>query len=253
MTRKVFGAWLLVFAALTGCVSVNPKVGVSGKDAARANVQLGVAYMQQGNLLLAKEKLERAEKQDPRNLELHTAMALLSERLGKNDDAARHYQAALRLDPQSAVLANTYAVFQCKAGKVDEAVELFDRAANDGLYNTPWVALTNGALCLRSNKRGADAVSRLDRALALRPDYVSAVVELGDLHIELGHADQAKAVVDRYVLLGRKSPEVLLVGVRAALANGDKNAADDYARRLRRDHPNSAQARSLAQLLRDRG
>jgi hypothetical protein len=39
------------------------------------------------------------------------------------------------------------------------------------------------------------------------------------------------------------------VGVRAAMAEGDRGVADNYARLLRRDFPDSAQARALPQLL----
>ena len=41
------------------------------------------------------------------------------------------------------------------------------------------------------------------------------------------------------------TPEVLLVGVRARCAMGDRPAADNYARRLRRDFPTSVETRQL--------
>jgi type IV pilus assembly protein PilF len=244
---SVLGAALVV---ITGCITTGdqgrPK---SETDAAISNVKLGVAYMQQGNLPLAKEKLERAEKQDPKNIEVHTSLAILYERLGRNEDAEREYQAALRLAPDSAEVANNYAVFLCRTGKVEPAIKLFETAAKDQLYRTPWAAHTNAGVCLRSNKRGADAVPHFERALAMRPDYSDAVRELGDLQLELGHPEISLNVVDRYLAIGRVSPDVLLVGVRAALARGDRVVADNYARRLRRDFPNSASTRALSQLL----
>ena len=243
----VVGSALAVFA---GCITTGDTGrAVSETDAATSNVKLGVAYMQQGNLPLAKEKLERAEKQDPKNIEAHTSLAILYERLGRNEDAERQYQAALRIAPDSAEVANNYAVFLCRTGKVEPAIKLFETAAKDQLYRTPWAAHTNAGVCLRSNKRGADAVPHFERALAMRPDYSDAVRELGDLQIELGHPEISLNVVDRYLAIGRASPDVLLVGVRAALARGDRVVADNYARRLRRDFPNSASARALAQLL----
>jgi hypothetical protein len=42
---------------------------------------------------------------------------------------------------------------------------------------------------------------------------------------------------------------VLLVGVRAALADGDRPGADNYARLLRRDFASSTQTAALPQLL----
>ena len=161
--------------------------------------------MQQGNLPLAKEKLERAEKQDPKNIEAHTSLAVLYERLGRNEDAERQYQAALRYAPDSAEVANNYAVFLCRTGKVEPAIKLFETAAKDQLYRTPWAAHTNAGVCLRSNKRSADAVPYFERALAMRPDYADAVRELGDLQLELGHPEISLNVVDRYLAIGRAS------------------------------------------------
>ena len=49
------------------------------------------------------------------------------------------------------------------------------------------------------------------------------------------------------------TPDVLLIGVRAAIVRGDRTAAENYARRLRRDFPNSAQTRVLPQLMPTQG
>jgi type IV pilus assembly protein PilF len=240
---------VLSTALATACVSSNPHRPVDEKEAAEANVRLGTAYMQQGNLPLAKEKLEKAEKQDPRSFEVQYAMALLSEQLQQNSDAERHYQSALKLAPNNAGVSNAYASFLCRSSKVDAALKMFDTAMHDPLYGTPWVASTNAAICLRSDKRNADAVPYLERAIAQRPDYFPAVIELADLQISIGKPDLARKAVDGFLQIGRKSADVLLLGVRAAMAQGDRSGTDLYARLLRRDFPDSAQTRALPQLL----
>jgi type IV pilus assembly protein PilF len=241
---------------LAGCVtSSTPQSSkVSDTDAAVANIKLGVAYIQQGQLALAKDKLDRAVKQDPRNVEGQTAMAFLQERLNEPEEAERYYRNAQRLAPDNAEVANNYAVFLCRTGKIDKALDMFDTAARNPLYRTPWAAMTNSAVCLRSVKRNQEALPYLERALALRPTYVEAVLELGDTQLELGRPDPASIAVERYLSKGgTPTPEVLLVGVRAALATGDRTAADNYARLLRRDFPNSQQTRSLSQLMQGKG
>jgi type IV pilus assembly protein PilF len=236
---------------LAGCVSTGSSSNrtTDDKEAARANVQLGVAYMQQGNLALAKDKLERAWKQDSKNFEAAWALASLSERLEQPQEAERFYQTSMRLAPDNPEIANAYAVFLCKNDAVDRALPVYERVVRDPLYRTPWAAATNAAVCLRSDKRQADAAPWLERALALRPDYVPAVVELADLRISTSQPAEARAAVDRFLAIGRKSADVLLIGTRAALAAGDRAGAEAYARQLRRDFPNSAQASALQQLL----
>jgi type IV pilus assembly protein PilF len=240
---------LSALLALAACTSSNPNRPIDAKEAAGANVRLGTAYLQQGNLPLAKEKLEKAEKQDPRSYEVQYAMALLSEQLNQVSEAEKHYQSALKLAPNNAGVSNAYAVFLCRNEKIDQALKLFDTTMRDPLYATPWVSATNAAICLRSDKRNADAVPYLERAIALRPDYFPAVIELADLQIGAGKPDLARRAVDNFLQIGRKSADVLLVGVRAAMAQGDRSGSDLYARLLRRDFPDSAQTRALPQLL----
>jgi type IV pilus assembly protein PilF len=253
MISRTRGALLLAaFSSLlfTACVTTRSDGRqISNKDAATANVELGVAYMQQGQFQLAKDKLERAEKQDPNNFKVHWAMASLSEQLNQPAEAEAHYKAALRLSPDNVDISNTYAVFLCKSNKVDEALPLFDAVIRNRLYRTPWAAAANAGVCLRADKRNADAEVYLQRSLALLPTFTTAVVELSDLQISLGKPAAAVTTIDTFLGLGRKSPDVLLVGVRAALAKGDRSAAENYARLLRRDFPGSPQIPLLPQLL----
>jgi type IV pilus assembly protein PilF len=81
---------------------------VDNKEAARANTQLGVAYLRQGNMNQAKEKLEKAEKQDPRSHEVQYALALFSERMNQPADAD-HYRAALKLAPNNGEIRAEFA------------------------------------------------------------------------------------------------------------------------------------------------
>jgi type IV pilus assembly protein PilF len=95
--KMAAGAVAMALAlGLPGCVTTgSPEhTKVSDTDAAVANIKLGVAYIQQGQLALAKEKLDRAVKQDPHNVEGQTSMAFLQERLGNPTEAERYYRKA---------------------------------------------------------------------------------------------------------------------------------------------------------------
>lgn len=240
---------------LAGCVSTGaPDRKSNMKKAAEANMELGMHYMQLGQLQTAKDKLDSAEKQDPENFRVHWALATLSERIDKPADAERQYKDAVRLAPKDSALANAYAVFLCKTGKADEAVPLFETVMRDKLYGNPAVAATNAGMCLKSNKRNADAAKQLELALSLRPNHTEAVIQLADTQLALGNADAGRKLVDHYLSAPNPSeralmPDVLVVGVRVALAQGERPAADNYARLLMRDFPKSPQAQALPQLL----
>ena len=236
---------------LGGCVAIGGTSGrtTSAKDAAKANVQLGVAYMQQGQLALAKDKLERAAKQDPRGAEVHTALAYLNERLDRPAEAEGQYRLALKLSPGNSEVANNFAVFLCRTGNVEDALKQFESATRDRLYTTPWAAFTNAGVCLRSVGRGGEAIPLLQQAISIRPNYTPAVYELADLQLELGSPGVAGQVVDRYLALGLIAPDVLLLGVRAAMAREERQAALALATRLKREFPKSAELRQVSTLL----
>lgn len=240
----------LPLLVLGACVTVNEGERTADpKEAAKANVELGVAYLRQGELSRAKEKLERAEKQDPKNSDVYWAKASLFEAMNQPKEADHSYQKAMSLAPQKSELLNTYAVFLCRQGEVDRALPMFEKVIADKLYPTPYAAAANAGTCLRGDKRNADAQRFFERAIALRPNFVDAVVGLADLQLSDGNLVGAAKTVNNYVLTGNKSPDVLLVAVRTSVAQRDCPAAANYARLLRRDFPNSAQAGALTQQL----
>lgn len=250
MRARVFGVLLLAALLASGCGGSSAS---RKSDAAAYNVRLGIAYMQQGNLAVAKEKLERAERQDPSSPEVHTALALLYERLGNMDKADAHHRTALRLAPRDPEISNNYAVFLCKTGRREEGVRRFLDAARNPLYVTPEAAYTNAGVCLRADQRYEEARRNFERALQVKPNFAEAAYQLADLDFNSGRLDEAKVYLERYIESFEPTPDLLLLGVRVCRALGDRLAAERFARRLRLDFPGSEQARQLSELNRNPG
>jgi type IV pilus assembly protein PilF len=238
----------VVLAAVACSSTPETTRDTNDNDAAAYNVQLGVAYLQKGNLTIAKEKLERAEKQDPRNPDVHAALALLHERLGNPALVDRHFQTALRLAPRNPDISNNYAVYLCKNGRHAEGVQRFERSAKNPLYRTPEAAYTNAGVCLRRAGRVKDAEGYFVRALASRPNFAEAEYQLGDMYLEQGRTPEARARVDKYLGAFPPTPDLLLLAVRVSRSLGDRVAEARYARKLRLDFPGSDAARALAEL-----
>jgi type IV pilus assembly protein PilF len=243
-------AMLVAAALLAACVNSDGSPTRKREDpvdkAARANVQLGIAYLQQGNYPVAKEKLERALKQNPRDPDVHTSLALLYDNTGDPKGADRHFREALHLAPDRPDVSNNYAVYLCKNGRVDEGVERFSAVAANKYYRTPEVALTNAGVCLRDAKRPQEARDRFVGAIRSKPNYSEATVQLASVSVELGNVAEGRKAVDTYLGAFRPSPDVLLAAVSVARAAKDKLAEEKYSRRLRLEFPESTQARALA-------
>ena len=243
--------WIAILTAsvLVGCVSSDGTKALKREDpteaAAKTNIQLGIAYLQQGNYVVAREKLERSLKQNPKDPDVHTTLGLLYDRTGEPKLADKHYQEALKLAPNNPDISNNYAIYQCKRGRVDEAVERFSAVAANKYYRTPEVALTNAGVCLRNAKRFDEAQARFTGAIKMRPDYSEATVQLANLHVERGQVPEARKVVDSYLGAFRPKPDVLYAAVTVARAAKDKMSEEKFSRTLRLEFPESAQARAL--------
>ncbi|MBK7249674.1 MAG: type IV pilus biogenesis/stability protein PilW [Gammaproteobacteria bacterium] len=218
------------------------------ETAAAANLELGVAYLRQGNLAVAKEKLEKALKQNPRDANVHTALALLYEQLGEAARVDSSYRTALRLAPRNPEIQNNYAVYLCRAGRVKEGLAYFHKAATNPLYRTPEAAHTNAGVCQRSAKQLDEAEHSFARALAIRPNYAEAAFQFGDLQLERGRADDARQFLERYLGAFEATPDLLLLGARLSRKSCDRAGFERYARRLRMDYPNTVQAQALTAL-----
>jgi type IV pilus assembly protein PilF len=255
---------LLSALTLYGChgtPKVNPSYGGSANStprvtgtatpaqraaAAHVNVQLGLGYLQEDNLPIAKEKLERASSEDPDLPELHGAMALLDQRLGKDKEADKEFRAALQASPNDPSLLNNYAVFLCSHGRADEGVRNFEHAASNPLYPTPWAAYTNAGVCMRAAHRDSEAAARFDRALRSNPAYSEAVFQASTLDLSLEKYGDARLRIDLFLLSNPPTPDLLLLAWRVAQAQNDSTAQQRYAARLALEFPNSDQARALA-------
>lgn len=207
-------------------------------------MQLGIGYLQQNNMELASEKLNKALQQDPNSAPAHNAYAILQERLLQLDKAEYHYQRATELDRKDAQAANNYGAFLCKNGREVESEKYFLRALDNPLYNTPEYAYTNAALCLLKVDRNVRAKEYLRKALAAKSEFAPALLAMGDLLHEEGQYQAAKIYLDRYHLVARPSARSLWLAIRNELELGGEVEVNKLARQLESDFPDSDEYRS---------
>ena len=257
--RVILAAALLAAVLVSGCATtraptVNPNLTPNNprlahdqavKDAAADNVQLGMAYMQRGNLPRAKEKLDRALKQDPSNPNVYAVYGLFYERVGDQKRAEESFRTAMRMAPDDPGQVNTYAGYLCRQGRVDEGVTKFVQAVRNAMYRTPEIAYTNMGVCLRSVHRDDEAAGAFQRALAVKADDAEAVFQLADLDLAHGRALEARTRVERFMSVYAATPDLLLLGVRASRVLGDAGGVQKYSKILRADYPGSPQTQSL--------
>ncbi|MFU8819928.1 MAG: type IV pilus biogenesis/stability protein PilW [Gammaproteobacteria bacterium] len=240
--------WVLVLVAaatVAGCTSTTEAPEVSDKDAARFNVQLGMNYMQRGDLEGAREKLERAVKQDPTLPAAHSALGILYERAGDIPRAQEHLRRATRLAPDDPNMMNNYGGFLCRKGEYEEGIRHFEMAAANAYYRAPETALSNAGVCARRIPDPERAEEYFRLALDKNRNFTEALLQLADLSLETNRELQARAFLQRYEALSPITAYSLELGWRIEQAAGDTRAAAEYAKRLRQEFPDSREVRSL--------
>ncbi len=221
--------------------------------ASELNLNLAVDYLRKGNLAQAKEKLDRALEQNPRNAGAHSVAGMLYTRLKDMDKADSHYQRAVSLDSENPDYKNNYAVFLCQRNRFERGEKLALQAADNLLYKTREVAFLNAGTCARSRGDLVSAEKHFREALKLRPRFAEALYQLAEIEFEQKNYMSARGFIERYMEVGRTTPATLWLGVQIERGLGNSAVAQHYANRLRTEYPNSHQAKALVESERNPG
>lgn len=237
----------LILALLLGACASNSDLpaGADLKAAARINTQLGVDYMRKGQMDQALEKLKRAVDQDPDFALAHSSLAFCYAKSAEPEKAEKEYRKALSLEPDNAVIRNNFGVFLCGQSKLAEARRMLLDAAKDKSYATPEAAWTNAGVCARQNKDLETAEADFREALSINPEFPDALAQMADIAYQRKDYLRARAFLQRYGATAEATPAVLWIGLMTERKLGDLSAAHQYEKRLKRDFPESSEAKTL--------
>lgn len=214
------------------------------KSRARAHTDLGAVYYQQKQLEIALEEFNNAVKIDPNFASAYNGLGLVNAELGKDDIADASFRKSIQLEPSNSEAHNNYGSFLCDRNRIDESIVEFLAAVKNPLYATPAMAYTNAAICSMRKKNMAGAEQYLQQALQIDPLSQAAAYQLASLQFKRNDAVAAKKTLQN-VMLSRPGPEVLWLGIQIERVVGGKDAEASYALQLRRQYPDSEQAKLL--------
>jgi tetratricopeptide (TPR) repeat protein len=135
-----------------------------------------------------------SEQTDPRVL-LQQAVQL--ERAGRLDEAERAYLLLLSRWPDLPDTWYNLALLQKRAGRFEAALASYDQALARGVSQPEEVHLNRGVIYADCLRQDAAAEAALQKALALNPDYIPALLNLANLKEDLGQRDAALALYER--------------------------------------------------------
>ena len=247
MSRIGFSATVLV--AVLAAAWAAPAAAQSGKEnrgqAAAVNTELALAYMRDGNLAAARDKIEKALQQNARTAKTQMAAGFIYDALKDQRKARSHYDQAVRLGKDDPDVLNNAAVYFCRTGDYRRGEQYLLQAATSPLYKTPAAAYTNAGRCARADGRGKDAEQHFRKALAINPKQPDALLQMAEVSHASGNGLQARAFLERYASVAPVTPATLWLGRRIELGLGDTAQAQRYAQRIKAEFPMSTEAGQL--------
>lgn len=256
---KINAKIMLLSAALTllsACVSNTSTERSSGDipnkmtqtERAKAHTDVAVEYFRSGRLGVSLDSVQQALNVLPDYSPALNMRGLIYMELQENIKAKDSFEAALKYAPADSDVLNNLGWFVCQRGDVTKSMEYFRQALKNPLYSTPERALLNGGICARKLGDLPAAESNLLAALERNPQLAQAQLQLADLEFSKGKMAAAADRMSRYLNLD-SSPAVdtLLLAVKIARGQGDRNQEASYVQQMRKRFPESEITRTVLQ------
>lgn len=242
-----FSLVAMLFVLASGCASQQQQEaeGKSQRERARSHTDLGAVYYQQRQLDIALEEFTLAARIDSDFALAYNGLGLVHAALGQDDLAERNFRRALQLEPNNSESHNNFGGFLCSRNRIDESIKEFMAAVKNPLYATPVIAYTNAGICALRKKDNANAETYFEKALEIEPLATVPAFQLASIQFKRNDAAKAKATLQN-VVLSQPTPENLMLAIQIARKLGNKDDEASYMLQLRRQYPDSEQAKSLA-------
>lgn len=137
--------------------------------------------------------LLKAEKIDPSNPDIQRELALVYQDIKQYDLAIVHYKEAIELKPDFSEAYNDLGVSYSQQGRLDWAMDCFNKAVQNILYTTPHFAYHNMGLIHIKKNDIEKAIHYYQKAIELEPDYSAAYFDMGRAYELSGRYNDAES------------------------------------------------------------
>jgi type IV pilus assembly protein PilF len=239
-TITIIGTFILSSILLLGCAGSSVTTS-DAKSNARALEDMGISLVRQGNLRGGLENLLKAAELDPQNSDLHHELAIVYRDLKEYDLSLRHFKRALSLRPKFPEAQNNLGTLYLLMNRWDLAIDSFQAAIDNILYQTPEIAYNNMGLAYYNKalyekaiqsyqkaldtspgysachanlglvyetlNRQEDAINSYNKAIKYSPGNPSPYLRLGRLYYKLGKMSDASAMLKKFLSIAQEGPD----------------------------------------------
>lgn len=238
--------WAAIPFLLGGCskpekqaAPLPPASVINNTKAAMYNTQLGIGYLQQGDVSRAKSKLLLAKQQDPASPKVWDALGYFYEITGDKTQAEQCYLKAISLNPKQGSSLNNYGVFLCKNEHYQKSLAYFSLAVADPNYLHIAGTYENAGLCAEQVPDMKKAEQFFLLALRNNPNLPNSMLELAKINLDNGKFQVAQEYLRRYNLLAKPTSESIWLDLQLAQEQKNTQRVTSDAHLLKQDFPQS--------------
>ncbi len=151
---------------------------------------LGAAYRKKGMMAEARAAYEAALTLDPKSAIAHIGYAVILVDQGKLSDAEAEYKKGIAIDPTEEVGATNLGVLYTQQGRLDEAIAMYRLAINVNPYFAD--AHYNLAVTLQKKGDADGAVHEYREVIHIAPSFIPARLNLALLLYKQGNVNAAR-------------------------------------------------------------
>ena len=251
MKRHLPLIWTALIA-LSGCVTETTIIGknserqenaIDSANAAKTRIQLGMGYLNKGQMAPAKFNFEKAIELSPNDPDAYLAMAYYYETVGDRISAEKTYQKLLSGHGNNPDVLNNYGTFLCRNKNYSDADEMFMRAVAQPRYLKMDDSYENAGICAVQAGQKAKATEYYRKALSYNPNKAKLLLALAQIALDDHKPAEAESWLNSYRKKAGDSAQSLWLSIRAAQALGKIAETHVYGQALVQQFPSSIQAK----------
>ncbi len=195
--RKVLLPVVIItsFLLILGSCASNPDQKAKDSQEGDLHYQMGVTYLNKGNVEMAFFELNKAVRLKPRDADVRFAIGTVYLYKGEPERAIDEFKEAIRLNPTHANAYNNLCAANVKIEKWDLAIDACQKALDQISYQTPENAMTNIGWSYYKKNDPVNSIDYLKRALEIKPGSPDTANKISEVYISEGRLDKAQAIL----------------------------------------------------------
>jgi type IV pilus assembly protein PilF len=169
------------------------------RENARNYYELSLQLQASGDVVNAYKELEKSLQLDPDFAQAHNVMGvLLHVSFGRLEEATEHLRRAIALNPKFSEAHTNLGNVYLSQEHYDEAVAEYDKALDNILYETPFIAQGNRGWALYKKGEVERGIEAIRAAVTANPRFCLGFRNLGVIHDEQEQLKEALRQFTRY-------------------------------------------------------